>query len=102
MEKYLKKYINDFKNLISSSENILNDLLFIKDHLISASKKGKKTIIVGNGGSAAMASHFSVDITKNAGIRCINFIHQINICNNYTIINQAKSKISTKILQFNQ
>jgi len=73
MEKYLKKYINDFKNLISSSENILNDLLFIKDHLISASKKGKKTIIVGNGGSAAMASHFSVDITKNAGIRCINF-----------------------------
>ena len=30
-------------------------------------------IFVGNGGSAAMASHCSVDLTKNAGIRAINF-----------------------------
>jgi D-sedoheptulose 7-phosphate isomerase len=34
---------------------------------------GTKVIIVGNGGSAAMASHISVDLTKNAGIRSINF-----------------------------
>lgn len=33
----------------------------------------KKLIIVGNGGSAAMASHVAVDLTKNAGIRTINF-----------------------------
>jgi len=32
-----------------------------------------KLIIVGNGGSAAMASHVAVDLTKNAGIRTINF-----------------------------
>ena len=30
-------------------------------------------MIFGNGGSAAIASHFSVDLTKNAGIRCFNF-----------------------------
>lgn len=35
--------------------------------------KGGKTIFVGNGGSAAMASHLSVDLTKAAGIRAINF-----------------------------
>ena len=29
--------------------------------------------IVGNGGSSAIASHFSVDLTKNANIRCTNF-----------------------------
>lgn len=34
---------------------------------------GKKTIVVGNGGSAAMASHVAVDFTKAAGIRTINF-----------------------------
>ena len=28
--------------------------------------KGKKILIFGNGGSAAIASHFSVDLTKNA------------------------------------
>lgn len=33
----------------------------------------RKLIIVGNGGSAAMASHVAVDLTKNAGIRTINF-----------------------------
>ena len=34
---------------------------------------GGKIIFVGNGGSAAMASHLSVDLTKAAGIRAINF-----------------------------
>ena len=37
------------------------------------SEKGNKVIIAGNGGSAAIASHFSVDLTKNASIRCSNF-----------------------------
>ena len=36
-------------------------------------KAGKKVIIAGNGGSAAMASHVAVDFTKAAGIRAINF-----------------------------
>ena len=36
-------------------------------------KDGKKIIIAGNGGSAAMASHVAVDLTKAAGIRAINF-----------------------------
>ena len=34
---------------------------------------GNKVILIGNGGSAAMASHVSVDLTKAAGIRAINF-----------------------------
>ena len=38
-----------------------------------AHKSGKKIILVGNGGSAAMASHVAVDFTKAAGIRAINF-----------------------------
>ena len=30
-------------------------------------------MIFGNGGSAAIASHVSVDLTKNANIRCVNY-----------------------------
>ena len=30
-------------------------------------------MIFGNGGSAAIASHFSVDLTKNARVRCTNY-----------------------------
>jgi len=42
-------------------------------YLKEAAKKRKKVIIAGNGGSAAISSHVSVDLTKNAGIRAINF-----------------------------
>jgi D-sedoheptulose 7-phosphate isomerase len=34
-------------------------------------KRGGKLIFVGNGGSAAIASHMAVDYTKNGGIRAI-------------------------------
>ena len=39
----------------------------------SVSRKGNKTVLIGNGGSAAMASHVAIDLTKAAGIRAINF-----------------------------
>ncbi len=35
--------------------------------------KGKKIIFIGNGGSAAIASHQSVDYWKNGGMRAIAF-----------------------------
>ena len=35
--------------------------------------KGGKVIIIGNGGSAAIASHVAVDLTKAARVRAINF-----------------------------
>ena len=41
--------------------------------LLSVKKKNKKVILVGNGGSAAMCSHVSVDLTKQCNIRAINF-----------------------------
>ena len=41
--------------------------------VLEAHQSGKKIIIVGNGGSAAMASHVAVDFTKAAEIRAINF-----------------------------
>ena len=36
-------------------------------------RKGGKTIFVGNGGSAAIASHMAVDYSKNGGIRSLAF-----------------------------
>ena len=73
MKNFLRKYIDDFRSVVISSEEIVNDLLLVKDLVVSASENKNKSIIVGNGGSAAIASHFSVDLTKNTGIRCVNF-----------------------------
>ena len=41
--------------------------------MLEVKKYGKKVIIAGNGGSAAMASHVAVDFTKQGGIRTVNF-----------------------------
>tara|TARA_X000000368_G_C22988574_1_gene693268 strand:+ start:768 stop:1307 length:540 start_codon:yes stop_codon:yes gene_type:complete len=43
------------------------------DELIKTKKAKKKVILYGNGGSAAMASHLSVDLTKACKIRAVNF-----------------------------
>jgi D-sedoheptulose 7-phosphate isomerase len=68
-------FYNDYFDLLSKKIKEIDHLLLEKSvNLIkeTSAKKGK-TIIVGNGGSAAMASHVAVDLTKNAGIRSINF-----------------------------
>jgi len=71
---FLKKYQKDFQELLKESFDENTDkLIKIKNTFLNCSKKGGKLIIIGNGGSASIASHFSVDITKNAGLRCVNF-----------------------------
>ncbi|MBC8179682.1 SIS domain-containing protein [candidate division KSB1 bacterium] len=72
-KEFLQNYLNDFADLISTASEITADLVHVKDAIVRTSESGKKSIIAGNGASAAIASHFSVDLTKNAGIRCINF-----------------------------
>jgi len=43
------------------------------DLIRESSQKNGKIIVAGNGGSAAMASHVAVDLTKSAKIRAVNF-----------------------------
>lgn len=70
--QFLKKYFNNLKSLISD-EKYYDDLIKVKQILKETHSSGKKTMIFGNGGSAAIASHFSVDLTKNARVRCTNY-----------------------------
>ena len=65
--EYFKLYSNFYNDDIRIK---LNEL---KKDLLSTNDKGGKTMIFGNGGSAAMASHVSVDLTKNAGIKSTNY-----------------------------
>lgn len=70
---YLKKYFNTLKMKVDETSGDFAQILKIKRLLIELKKKKKKILIFGNGGSAAIASHFSVDLTKYGNIRCINF-----------------------------
>lgn len=69
---FLKKYFDSLKTLIDKEE-YLENLIKVKKILLDTNSKGKKTMIFGNGGSAAISSHFSVDLTKNARIKCTNY-----------------------------
>ncbi len=71
-KNFLNKYLNDLKSLILN-EKYINDLIKVKKILVDTHNTGKKIMIFGNGGSAAISSHFSVDLTKNARIRCTNY-----------------------------
>ena len=53
----------------ADSDQLARALKLLRD----SRERGGKVILVGNGGSAAMASHIAVDLTKVAGVRAINF-----------------------------
>ncbi len=72
-KKFLASYLEDFSALVKPNEETVEKLAEVADLLKNVNSVGKKTLIFGNGGSAAIASHFSVDLTKNAGLRCVNF-----------------------------
>lgn len=72
-KKFLFKYFKDFQNtLILETNKNFDKIPKVKDLILKVNKQKKKVIIFGNGGSASIGSHFSVDLTKNAGMRCVN------------------------------
>ena len=72
-KNFLIEYFQTQSSLLLEQKNSIQDLLNIKDSIEETHNRGKKTMIFGNGGSAAIASHFSVDLTKNAKKRCTNY-----------------------------
>lgn len=73
MIDFIKNYFAEYGKLVSTSDELIHQLIELKKLWSDCSQNGNKVILVGNGGSAAMASHVAVDLTKNAGVRAINF-----------------------------
>jgi len=71
--QFIKSYLNDFSDLLKPNDELIEKLIQVRDLLLEVNQNNKKILIFGNGGSAAIASHFSVDLTKNAKVRCLNF-----------------------------
>ena len=57
-----REYLEQFRNTLGSLD--LKDLDKIIDKLLEAYKQDKQVFIMGNGGSAAIASHFACDLNK--------------------------------------
>jgi D-sedoheptulose 7-phosphate isomerase len=71
MVKFFDKYFKEiFNSVIEVDYNLL---LNVASEITKVKNNFGKIIIIGNGGSAAIASHLSIDLTKAANIRAINF-----------------------------
>lgn len=69
---WFEKYFNRYKKSIFD-KSVIKNLLKLKSMLETIHSKEKKVMFMGNGASASIANHISVDLTKIAGIRAINF-----------------------------
>jgi len=69
---WLTRYFDQYRASLLPVE-VAAQLVELKDLMLATHASGKKVICAGNGGSAAIASHCAVDLTKTAGIRCVNF-----------------------------
>jgi D-sedoheptulose 7-phosphate isomerase len=69
MENFIKKYIENLSDIL---KNIDTDVVLqIKNSLDSTIKNNSKIYIIGNGGSAATASHMANDLTVGLKLRDI-------------------------------
>ncbi|MDB0021082.1 SIS domain-containing protein [Candidatus Pseudothioglobus singularis] len=71
----MNNFFKNYFNLIDEKTNSIdfNKLILVSKLIEKTNKNKGKIIIAGNGGSAAIASHASIDFTKAAKIRSINF-----------------------------
>ena len=72
-QDFVNNYLKDLSLILKPNEDLVNKISAAKDILMKTKKNNNKTMIFGNGGSAAIASHVSVDLTKNANIRTVNY-----------------------------
>ncbi|MBA46092.1 MAG: phosphoheptose isomerase [Euryarchaeota archaeon] len=70
-ETFLAEYLKDLQKLSYSLNK--DTLIQMSNKIIATAKSKGKIIIVGNGGSASIASHVSVDFLKSVGIRACTF-----------------------------
>ena len=70
--QWLDTYFENYKRL-GFEESVYATLEAFADLARQARDSGKKLMFAGNGASAAIAAHGSVDFTKQGGVRAINF-----------------------------
>ncbi len=82
MNTFIEKYITDFTDTLNCIEvtDSLNQKIAFNDAILDINNRikkvaddNKKVIMVGNGGSAGICSHQTVDYWKNGKIKSINF-----------------------------
>ncbi len=68
-----EQYTDAVLDIFNPEFDLESKVIKIAKEIKDCSKRGGTVFILGNGGSAAIASHVSVDLTKNARVKSQNF-----------------------------
>ena len=71
-DKFLTDYFNECANFISNKD-VNQSCIDAKKMLLNTQESGRKVIFAGNGASASIANHATLDFTKQAKIKSVNF-----------------------------
>lgn len=71
-KEFLQTYFASFRDLLDV-EDIQDDVINISNLFETCSRENGQVFILGNGGSAGIASHIAIDLSKNAGINARTF-----------------------------
>ena len=82
IQDYLNKQINFIKSLNESSEKINQ----IYDNLLNARNSKNNIFLMGNGGSASTASHFTADLLKTSIVENENRFSAFSLVDNTPVI----------------
>ena len=70
LNDYYKNMDIVFQKFLSDKEN-LNNITKAIDFLKETKETNSKIYLIGNGGSASVAEHIAIDLTKNAGLKAM-------------------------------
>ena len=70
---FLDSYFSKMHKTLSLDKNLHDNIVKTKVLFKKCSKRKGRVVFFGNGGSATIASHLSVDLNKNAKIQSISF-----------------------------
>ena len=92
MEKEIKEYLKELKNIIDSIS--VKELQSVISAILNAYNHGRKIFVMGNGGSSATSSHFACDINKGVGYKLKNRPEVICLNDNIPIMLAYANDIS--------
>ena len=71
-KKFIDEYYKECSNLLTSSD-VTSNIIAAKKIILKTVDKGGKIIFAGNGASASIANHASLDFTKQGKVNSVNF-----------------------------
>ncbi len=92
MYQFFDKYKNDLIEAINSVSN--ENLENFSESLLYSYRNDKKVIILGNGGSAATASHFTCDLGKGTNVEGLKRFKVISLTDNLPLITAISNDLS--------